>query len=327
MKTVQRALHVLVGTAIVIGAGFGTAYAASTSKQPLLIPVSPDEPLYIGAPKSKHKAVRTAKVSSAAPAVQTPATVSLANIQQRHAFAVDRALAGDGKGALAMLKELSQLSMPAEERDRVFLSMGRIHYQLGNDREAIESYKQVRLGSPSWLEALEERAWAHMRAGQPQEALAALKTVLTPIFSERTLSEPYFLAALAQLRVCDYQSVLKTLDLFKTRFRDKVRAWEKSKDSDAVARLRLRETSETIQKLNLVEAEVIQRLYIDENGQRKDGAPPKIAKDSDQLSFPMDSEMDSKEVWLDEVDNYRVSVKGCQAPMADNQIAKKEKAL
>lgn len=230
--------------------------------------------------------------------------------KNQHIFALDLAIKGDVKGSLSVLKSVAATSMDADELDRVMLTMGRVKYQAGDLQGAIDAYQKVRRGGPSWLEALEERAHAQMRLGRTQEALGTLKTVLTPLFKDRILSEPYFLAALAQLRVCDYKSVFKTIELFKTRFRDRVKEWDLAKSSE-IAQSRLRETRETIQKLNLVEAEAIQHLYIDENGKRQSGTPPKIGRERDQLTFPMDPEMDSKEVWLDEVDDYRVTVKGC----------------
>jgi len=269
-----------------------------------------------------------------------PAAASGASARETHLQAIEHALKGDTILALAVLKPLASAPMSADEHDRVLLTLARVQYQAGDDAAAIEAYSQIRKGGPAWLEALEERASAYMRLGRPQDALASLKTVLTPMFKDKILSEPYYLAALAQLRVCDFKAVFKTLALFKERFRDRVKEWDAAK-ADPVAQSRLVETRETIQKLNLLEAEAIQRLYIDESGKRLPGSPPKIVKGSDQLSFPMDPETDSKEVWVDEVDDYRVSVKGCPtagpAPSPETSsapppaapaalVAKKEKA-
>lgn len=232
------------------------------------------------------------------------------SVRERHLQALEHALKGDTILALAVLKPLVSVQMSEDERDRVLLTMARVQYQAGDDNAAIEAYDKVRKGGPAWLEALEERASSYMRLGRPQDALASLRTVLTPLFKDKILSEPYYLAALAQLRVCDFKAVFRTLALFKERFRDRVNSWDNAK-SDPEAQHRLAETRETIQKLNLLEAEAIQRLYIDESGKRLPGSPPKIVKEADQLSFPMDPETDAKEVWVDEVDDYRVSVKGC----------------
>lgn len=72
----------------------------------------------------------------------------------------------------------------------------------------------------------------------------------------------------------------------------------------------LKETSQTIQKLHLVEAEAIQRMYLDENLSGEGVRPSRTKKvadmNSNQIEFPY-----SKEVWLDEIDNYRVEVQDC----------------
>lgn len=258
----------------------------------------------------------TQLLTPVAPATPSPSVKSapVANVMQRHQTAIEQALKGDAKGALQILKALAETSMSPAERDRVMLTTARVHYQLGEDQAAVAAYNQVRKGGTSWLEALEERSSSYMRMGRPQDALASLKTVLTPIFKDQIMAEPYYLAALAQLRVCDFKGVFRTLDLFKERFRDRVKAWEASVaggNADVLTRVRLDETRETIQKLNLLEAEAIQRVYMDEGGKHSPGSVPKIVKGPDQLSFPMDPDSDAKEVWVDEVDDYRVNVKGC----------------
>lgn len=248
----------------------------------------------------------------------------------RHLSALEKAITGDNKKAILELKALSRQALPEDELDRVYLSLARTQYQAGKYKDAIESYNKIRKASPAWLEALEERASAYMKLNQPQEALASLKTVLTPLFQDRILTEPYFLAALAQLRICDFKSVFKTIDLFKERFRERIQAWE-AEPGNPVAQARLHETRATIQKINLVEAEVIQRLYMDESGKRMAGSPPPITRGEDQLTFPIDPDVEAKEVWVDEVDSYRVSIKGCPTSPAakakTSQIAKKERSL
>lgn len=294
----------------------------ATHKSSLLVPLESGEALATPPRRRAHVAAPT-KATAAA----------------RHLQAVDLALKGDSKGALEVLNQLTSAStapaMDDAERDRVWLTMARVKYQSEDFQGALAAYQNVRRGGPSWLEALEERADTQMRVGQPQAALATLKTVLTPLFRDRIRSEPYFLAAYAQLRVCDYKSVFKTIDLFKTRFRDPIKLWSAAAGdghADQIARERLNEARETIQKLNLVEAEAIQRLYLDENGKRQSGSPPKIGRDADQLTFPMDPEMESKEVWMDEVDDYRVTVKGCVQPQLEKPLdvtdsGKKARAL
>jgi hypothetical protein len=170
------------------------------------------------------------------------------------------------------------------------------------------------------MESLEETAWAQFRLGHPEETIARLKTVINPVFKSESPSEAYFLLGLAQLRVCDFKSVFKTIDLFKKNFADIAKQLEATNKNDP----KLKEIGETVQKLNLVEAETIQRLYVDENGKKRGGSVSKIERSSDELSFPA---TDDDEFWLDEVDAYKVSLKGCLPPADGKKIAAKSEVM
>ncbi len=298
-----RALSPSIIRFALIAATLSASYLAQAS--PLLVPVKAGE---VEAPPRLSGAT-----SASGAAIKKPlAEVKSLSIRDRHIMAIDRALAGDVKASEEILKSLLSANPSADERDRLLLTLGRVEYQAGDDENAVAAYKQIRIGSDSWLEALEESASAQMRLGHPLVAMAQLKTVLTPYFQDRVSSEPYYLIALANLRVCDYRSVFRILDLFKSRFRSRVKEWENAK-ANPVVQNNLREVKMTIQKLNLVEAEAIQRLYMDESGKPLAGSVPKISRGSNQLYFPADPDVDSKEVWLDEIDHYRVNTKGCPA--------------
>lgn len=74
----------------------------------------------------------------------------------------------------------------------------------------------------------------------------------------------------------------------------------------AMAKAELTEYRTVVQKLNLIEAEVIQRLYLD---QSLKGVRPDLAKnksDANVLTFPQ-----SDELWLDEIDAFQAKVKSC----------------
>ena len=235
--------------------------------------------------------------------------ITAAAFNSSHLAALNQAMNGDLKGGVRALLVLADKKVPQSDKDRVLLSAGRLQYENGQFDNAIATDAKVSRTGASWMEALEETAWAEFRAGRPQETIARLKTVTSPAFKDDTKSEPLFLMGLAQLRVCDFKAVFKTIDLFKTRFGDKAKVLETSKVAKDQAALA--EIGETVQKLNLVEAEVIQRLYVDENGKKRSGSTPSIAKDSDQLSFPT---LEDDEFWLDEVDGFKVSLKGCLPP-------------
>jgi tetratricopeptide (TPR) repeat protein len=255
----------------------------------------------------------------AAPMKHAP-PIKTVNASAEHLRALNQAQAGNIKGAVRALQILASRNIPAFERDRVYLSIGRLDYEIGYFDAAITAYEKVDKTGPSWMESLEETAWAELRAGRPDVTIGKLKTVTSIAFKDETNSEPFFLMGLAQLRVCDFKAVFKTIDLFKSRFLGTTKALEASKLAKDQARLK--EIGETVQKLNLVEAETIQRLYVDENGKKRGGSTPSIVKGSDQLSFPA---TDDDEFWLDEVDGYKVSLKGCLKPLPAKAVASSSK--
>ncbi len=264
------------------------------------------------------KSLIVAALVAAAPlAYAAPAAVTLKQAQSEHLKALTQAANGDSKGAVRALQFLSLKNFPKAEKDRVFISIGRLNYENGNFDNAIAAYSKVEKNGPNWMEALEETAWAQFRLGHPQETIAKLKTVINPVFKNESTSEAYFLLGLAQLRVCDFKAVFKTIELFKKNFGETAKQLEATNKSSP----ELKEIGETVQKLNLVEAETIQRLYVDENGKKRSGSVAKIDRSSDELSFPS---TEDDEFWLDEVDAYKVSLKGCLPPGSGKKTAKNE---
>jgi hypothetical protein len=251
--------------------------------------------------------------SSTAFAAEGP---SLATIRAEHVRAIDLATSGQTKSAISILERLVGQAPKGHDKDRLLMSLGRVRFQDDDMQGALDAYEQVEHRGSSWLESLGERAWAEMRLNRPQDAIAKLQTVTAPAFKEMTRTEPYFLLALAQLRVCDYKNLFKTFEQFKKRYKDPVASWEANKTPENQARLR--EAGETIQKLNLVEAEAIQRLYIEEDG-KKHGGAPRIEKVPGQLSFPKVG--DGEEVWADELEGWRVAVRGCPNVQAEDTVA------
>jgi hypothetical protein len=245
-----------------------------------------------------------------------PETVTTTQARAEHLKALTQAANGDTKGAIRALQGLSLKTFAKGEKDRVFISMGRLNYEIGNFDNAIAAYGKVEKTGPNWMESLEETAWAQFRLGHPQETIAKLKTVINPVFKSESTSEAYFLLGLAQLRVCDFKAVFKTIELFKKNFSDVTKQLEATNKNDP----KLKEIGETVQKLNLVEAETIQRLYVDENGKKRKGSVAKIERTGDEISFPS---TEDDEFWLDEVDAYKVSLKGCLPP-GSNKTAKNE---
>lgn len=101
------------------------------------------------------------------------------------------------------------------------LTAARMLYQKGYLNQAIRYYKKVEKGTDYWFEALEEMGWAQLRLGRPQDTLAYTQTLLVDDFQADVGPETFYLASLANLKVCDYAEVAKVLKTFRQRFRSK----------------------------------------------------------------------------------------------------------
>lgn len=120
----------------------------------------------------------------------------------------------------------------------------------------------------------------------------------------------------ALLEKADSQSSLKTA-LLESKSRMSRRAGglveaaslgQAEKRVRALAQEELKEISQILQKMQLVEAESIQRLYSYQQLQAnfKGDYKDTLKKQGDVMVFEAD-----EEVWLDELDKYQVEVKGC----------------
>lgn len=80
----------------------------------------------------------------------------------------------------------------------------------------------------------------------------------------------------------------------------------------ALAKAELSDYSTVIQKLQIIEAEVIQRMYLDDNLK---GDRPELevtsSKDPNVLNFPYDEDSQKGELWIDEVDRLKANVQSC----------------
>jgi tetratricopeptide (TPR) repeat protein len=136
-------------------------------------------------------------------------------------MALGLALNGDIAKAAKVLKNLMEVNTSRVGLDHMNISAARLLYQNGFLDAAIQYYQKVGKGSDFWLEAQEEMGWAYIRKGEPQNTLALTQTLMTPVFANQVGPESVFLHALAQLKVCDYPEVAKTLKIFRERFRPK----------------------------------------------------------------------------------------------------------
>ena len=129
------------------------------------------------------------------------------------------ALKGESKDAAKLLKTLMvQEGSSSIGKDAMLISVARVLFQNNYLTPALHYYAQVPKKSTYWLMAQEEMATSYLRLGQPQNALAVLMTPFHAYFTPLLGPEAYLLKALAELEVCHYTRLQKTLDQFKGYF-------------------------------------------------------------------------------------------------------------
>ena len=136
-------------------------------------------------------------------------------------------LATEAKGTAKSLKILKDLmSVPPTHVDKnlVAVSIGRILYAKKKWARAVEYYKKVSKDSEYWFTAREEMAWALMAQGKSEKVVGITKTLMHPGFAPHLSAEAVFLHAYSQLSACDYLGVAESVDLFKEKFKKKVKA-------------------------------------------------------------------------------------------------------
>lgn len=134
---------------------------------------------------------------------------------------------GDSAKAAQVLSHLMKAKNNPIDPDLMTITAGRLLYQNGFLDASVQYYKKISKKSDYWFQAQEEMAWAYMRKGEPQNALAITKTLTYPHFKGWVGMESYLLNSFTSLKVCDYPQVLSTMKSLKAQFADHLVALEK----------------------------------------------------------------------------------------------------
>lgn len=153
--------------------------------------------------------------------MSAPDTRDRAAIQWQLILAL--AMSGDNGTAAKLLQNLMTSKVSPVQQDLMDMTAARMLFESGYMDAAIKYYKKVPKSSDYWLESQEEIAWSYIRKGEPQNALAITESLVIPEFKNMVGPETVFLRSLAQLKVCDYPGVLKTLNLFKERYQGRTK--------------------------------------------------------------------------------------------------------
>ncbi len=128
---------------------------------------------------------------------------------------------------LAFAKIEKKYLTRANSSERKNITQARTLFTSNKMPAALEKYNLIEKGSDYWLESVEEKGWAYHRQDDYEKALAQTKTLLAEPLIQVVGSEPFFLQSLSQLKICDYQGVLATHQLFKDSQRARIESIEK----------------------------------------------------------------------------------------------------
>ncbi len=113
---------------------------------------------------------------------------------------------------------LASAVVPAEKK---LMDDARSAYAAGKLDLALETYNKIPQTSDYWVEALEERAWTHLRKGENDKALSLITTLTSDLLAPQIGPEPYFLRSMIDYRLCNIKGIFQDFELFKKRFKSR----------------------------------------------------------------------------------------------------------
>lgn len=136
-------------------------------------------------------------------------------------LAIKYALDDKAEKSAQLLTQIRKNPKSMINADLVQITAARLLFQNSYYDGAIKQYEKVTKGSNYWTQAQEEMGWSYIRKGQPQNAIAIGQSLIHPGLANQVSSESYFLMSLAQLKICDYPSVVSTLTDYSKNFKEK----------------------------------------------------------------------------------------------------------
>ena len=128
----------------------------------------------------------------------------------------------------------------ARQKDRVHLTIARLLNGIGEQEASLFYYQKVGKQVPFWISAQEEQAWIYYGRGEYDKAFQSATSLLHPYLKESLSPHGTLIISLSQLKSCDYQGVLESLNYFKNRFSVKYKSLKKiaSNPSSVIDELR-----------------------------------------------------------------------------------------
>ena len=127
-----------------------------------------------------------------------------------------------GKSA-KILRLLLDMKEDHVGKDLIRITIGRLLFEKGYLDAAIKYYRQIPKSSEFWFTAQEEKAWAYLRKGEPQNTLAVTRSLVSKHLRAFAGPEALFLSSLAHLKVCNYKEAAAHLTKFKVHYKVKAK--------------------------------------------------------------------------------------------------------
>lgn len=122
----------------------------------------------------------------------------------------------DALRAFSTLKDARENSGVTDlNRVSALLAIARIYYQNKDWERAIEAYRDIPRDTMAWHESLFELSWAQMRGAKFRSVLSNFHTLHSPYYEDYYIPESLLLRGIVYLYICQYDEMIKTLDLFE----------------------------------------------------------------------------------------------------------------
>ncbi len=220
---------------------------------------------------------------------------------------------GQNQKALQILKTPILKNLNGGLDHNIQLIKGRVLFNSRKYSSALEAYEKIPRSSPLWLASVEERAWTKIYLGKMNDAIADSHTLMSPLFSDVVSPEAYYLSAFVSHQVCDFNRVFQIIEVFKKQSLGRIKEIEKKSKLNKSEKLNieLQHYSNVITHLHLIEADSIQRIYIDK---KLAGKRPTLHNKTKNGEFDLEFPFEENDVWIDEVDQLKVEAKNCPVP-------------
>ncbi len=180
-------------------------------------------------------------------------------------LAIKYSLTDKSEKAAQLLTQIRKNPKSYISADLVQLTAARILFQNSYYDTAIKQYEKVSKNSMYWSQAQEEIGWSYVRKGQPHNAIAIGQSLIHPGMAKQVSSESFFMMSLAQLKICDYPSVISTLSDYSKNFKEKNQVLKtlvaSTEDQNIETFFKSTEKSET--KLGAVAAKLPAQIALD----------------------------------------------------------------